>query len=360
MPLTQHEIVRRLGISRGTLHRVLTDSPLVKASTRERVLKELEKLHYTPNAIARGLKTRRTKSIGIVGPGAMKLSNIDKFNALHKAAQERGYPVTFGYSDGSVEDEEKCIRELRSRMVDGFIVLGRGLARSVRLYQSLIDSGIPLVTLYPIPGLTADCVYIDTEQAYIELTEHLIKLGHRDIGLLLQASTSQYIINREQGFCKAMAKAKLKVNEQWIIRASPDGSSEVNEISRANCSDYQLGFWGASLLFSRRGSLPTAVVCQSDDFAIGFLRAADLAGINVPNDIAIVGYDGKEPSKFARVPLTTMRAPDEQIGKEAVSLLLDRIEEVLVSEPLVRKLKAQLIVRESCGSRISAEAASAL
>jgi LacI family transcriptional regulator len=107
--LTQHEIVSKLGISRGTLHRVLTNSPLVKASTRDRVLEELQRLNYTPNAIARGLKTKRTRTIGIIGPAAIRMSNIEKLNALHFAAKRQGYSLLVGYSDGSSEEDAECI-----------------------------------------------------------------------------------------------------------------------------------------------------------------------------------------------------------------------------------------------------------
>lgn len=356
MPLTQHEIVDQLGISRGTLHRVLTDSPLVKESTRSRILQELQRLNYTPNAIARGLKTRRTRSIGLIGPAAIKLSNIDKLNALNLAARTHGYSVIFGYSDGSSEEDANCIRDLRSRMVDGFITLGRGLPECVPHYQSIIAAGIPLVTLYPIPGLNADCVFVDTRRSFCELTSHLISLGHTDIGILLDAGSSQYTINRELGFRDAMKKAKLPVNKDWVIRLAPDGipigDDEKSQKMLWGISDYQFGFSGASLLFAMK-KRPTALVCYSDEFAIGALRCADLEGVSVPDELAIVGYDDKEPARFARVPLTSMHQPDEEVGRRAVDLLLERIQGNLVPSPVICPLAATLVVRESCGASLA-------
>lgn len=355
MGLTQHELVAKLGISRGTLHRILVGSPLVKASTRERVLRELDHLNYVPNAIARGLKTRRTNTIGIIGPGAIRIANIEKLNALYLAARNHGYSVMLGYSNGSAEEDARCIRELESRMVDGFIALGRGFPESVPNYQKLVANKIPFVSMYPIPGVDTDCVYVDTRRAFSELTSHLIKLGHKDIGLLIDGSSSQYAVNRELGFRDAMKSAKLKVCEDWIIRVTPDGATGFGDVSHANAldfSDYQYGFWGASLLFAKR-ERPTALVCFSDEFAIGALRAADMAGIRVPEEIALVGYDDNDPARFARVPLTTMHQPDQQIGEKAVSLLIDRIEGKLPQKPVVRPLAAKLVVRESCGSKIS-------
>ncbi len=355
MALTQHDIVKQLGISRGTLHRVLAGSPLVKASTKERVLRELEKLNYTPNIIAQGLKTRRTKTIGIVGPAAIKVANIDKVNALHLAARQHGYSVIIGYSNGSAEQDTECIRQLKSRMVDGLVVFGRGLPESVPLYQALIEEGIPLVTLYPLIGLNADCVYIDTRKAFQQLTEHLIKAGHKDIGLLVDSSSSQYTVNRELGFREAMKKAGLPVNEEWVIHVAPDGTASSsgmeNERRLWETSDYQLGFMGTTLALARH-SRPTALVWFSDEFAIGALRACDLAEVRVPDSLAITGYDDKESAKYARVPLTTVHQPDEKLGSEAISLRIKRIEGGSpVENPTTVALKGQLVIRDSCGAR---------
>jgi DNA-binding LacI/PurR family transcriptional regulator len=355
MSLTQHELVNQLGISRGTLHRILTGSKLVKESTRERVLRELERMNYVPNAIARGLKTRRTNTIGIVGPAAIKLANIDKLNALHVAARKQGFSLVLGYSDGSSEEDANCIRDLRSRMVDGLIAMGRGLPQSIPILQKVIDDDVPLVTLYPIPGLKTDCVYIDTQRAFRELTQHLIKLGHSKIGLLLDASTSQYTVNRERGFREGMAQSGLKIREDWIVHVSADGSTspggEDAEKQLWKISDYQLGFWGTSLLLAKR-ERPTGLVCYSDEFAIGALRAADLAGVPVPSELALVGYDDKEPSRFARVPLTTMHQPDDVLGETAIDLLINRIEGNAPACPTEYPLEAKLVIRESCGAAL--------
>lgn len=352
MSLTQHELVDKLGISRGTLHRVLTGSPLVKDSTRTRVLEELKRLNYVPNAIARGLKMRRTNTIGVVGPAAIKLANIDKLNALHVAAKKKGYSILLGFSDGTPEGDAVAIRDLKSRMVDGFVALGRGLPENTPNLQKLVDEQTPLVTLYPIEGLHADCVYVDTRKAFCELTMHLISCGHTKIALLIDSSASLYTVNRELGFRDAMAKKKLPVNEDWVIYITPDGAASARggqgERSLWEISDYQFGFWGTSLLLARR-ERPTALICLSDEYAIGALRAADLAQVSVPDELALVGYDGKDASRFSRVPLTTMHQPDDRLGELAVDLLIQRIEGKYDGPPVQKPLDAELIVRESSG-----------
>lgn len=352
--MTQHELVSRLGISRGTLHRVLTNSPLVKGATRDRILGELQRLNYTPNAIARSLKTRRTHTIGIIGPAAIRMANIEKLNALHFAAQQHGYSVMVGYSDGSSEEDGQCIRELSARMVDGFIVLGRGLPQSAPHYLHLRETGVPFVSLYPMPNMETDCAYVDTRRAFHDLTRHLIDYGHRKIGLLLDASASLYTENRELGFRDAMKEARLPVNEDWVVHVTPDGTpvaaDERSQKMLWKISDYQFGFWGGSQILARK-TRPTALVCFSDEFAIGVQRAADQAGVTIPGELALVGYDDKEPARFARVPLTSMHQPDDQLGQEAVNLLIRRIEGKLPPTPVVKTLLATLVVRESSGQR---------
>jgi len=354
MSLTQLQLVEQLGISRGTLHRVLTGSPLVKASTRERVLRDLERLNYVPNAIAQGLKTRKTRTLGVIGPATGNVSNADKLTSLYLAAREQGYSIIFGYSDGSSEADANSIRELRSRMVDGIIAFGRGLPESASLYKSLIKANVPLIGLYPTPGVETDCVYVDTRTAFRRMTEHLISLGHTEIGLLSNSSHSPFIRNREFGFRDAMEAAKLPIRKDWITYSTPDGfpAGEGEERERFiwQISDFQHGFWGASLIFAKR-QRPTALVCMTDDAAIGALRAADLAGISVPGELALVGYNDKEAAKFARVPLTTMHQPDEAIGREVISLLTKRIAGELPPTPVIQILQAKLVIRESCGQK---------
>lgn len=349
--MTQHEVARKLGVSRGTLHRVLTGSPLVGAETCERIRRGLEELHYTPNTIARALKTKRTMTIGVAGPGASKLANLDKLYEVHQAAAEAGYTVIVGYSNGSVEEDERCIRELRARMVDGLIVFSRGLRGGGLPLRAARAAGQPVVALYPLPGVSVDCVYVDTRSAFAESTRHLIELGHRDIGLLTDCSESEYTKNRERGFRDAMRSAGVPVRPEWVVRARPeDGAGDDVPISERRlwqCSDFDLGYRAALQTF-RSPRRPTALVCYSDEFAIGALRAADQSGIRIPQDISLVGYNDSDAARYARVPLTTMHQPNHELGRAAVALLLRRMEKGLPSKPPVAQVvPAVLVVRES-------------
>lgn len=357
MTFTQHELVKRIGVSRATLHRVLTGSPLVKEETRARVQRDLERLNYVPNAIAQGLKNRKTNTIGVIGPATANESSTDKLTSVYEAARRRGYSLVFGFSDGTTAGDAIAIRELRSRMVEGIVAFARGLPEAAPLYKTLVKDGVPFVGLYPTPGVSTDCVYVDTRQAFRKLTAHLMALGHKKIGLLISDSQSTFMLNRVLGFRDAMTAAGLPVREDWIARATAETASgkqgEDLEKQIWRTSDYHHGFWGASLIFARK-ERPTALVCMTDEAAVGALRAADLAGISVPGELALVGYNDKELAKYARVPLTTMHQPDEMIGQEVISLLARRIAKELPPKPVVKALQTRMVIRESCGAPLKA------
>ena len=346
MELTQHEVADQLGISRGTLHRVLSGSPLVKPSTRQRVEKALAELGYSPNIIAQGLRTGRTRTIGLIAIGDAKISEVEKARAIHEAARLRGYSLVLTYSDGSAESEARCVEELRARKVDGLIVTGKGRLQDSAHFKKLIKARVGLVAIAPIPSLETDSVVVDAPWAYGELTRHVIAKGHRDIGLLLEDIQSTYAIAKEKGVSDALTAAGLPVNKAWMLRV-PVRVLKEETVKVRSVSDYRLGFDGA-LKFFQMDRRPTAIICQSDQTAIGFQHAAKLHNVDVPGDIALTGYDDIPAAEFARVPLTTMHQPEAELGVRAVELLMRRMEGDWSGFPQTVVLRPTLIERESC------------
>lgn len=347
MDLTQHEVADKLGISRGTLHRVLSGSPLVKASTRQRVEKALAELGYSPNIIAQGLRTGRTRTIGLIAIGDPKLSEVGKARAIHEAARSLGYSLVVTYGDGSEESEARCVEELRARKVDGLIVTGRGRLEGSPHFKKLIKARVGLVTIGPVASEETDCMVVDAVWAYAELTRHVISKGHRDIGLLQESIESTFSVAKEQGVSDALTAAGLQVRREWLLRVPvrlhPEDASKTRSVS-----DYRLGYDGALKFFGMERR-PTAIICQSDQTAIGFQHAAKLNGIDVPGDIALTGYDDIPAAEFARVPLTTMRQPEEELGFRAVELLMRRMDNDWSGFPQTVVLRPTLIERDSCG-----------
>ncbi len=355
MNLKQQEIADRLGISRGTLHRVLVGSPLVNKKTRERVEEELKSLNYIPNRAARSLKVGRSMTLGILGPARIRMSNSLKLDGVYHTAEERGYSVIISYSDGSRESDERGIKHLLSHMVDGIIVMGRGLCQPSDHFKAYQDAGKPIVSIYPIHDVECDCVFLDTAAAFERMTRYFIEFGHKRIGLaVFMPRTSRFVLTREQGYVRALEKAGIPFDPGYLIYASPSimGGEEVPYIESLEAADmdYAAGFWATREIMRRRPR-PTALVCASDDTAIGALRAANLAGLRVPEDLALIGYDNSTISRYTSPPLTTVEQPNYRMGQRAVEILLDRIEGRNTSEKCINeKIPFRLVVRESCGA----------
>ncbi len=355
--IRQKEVAELLGVSRGTLHRVLVGSPLVNKKTRERIEAELKKLNYVPNRAAQSLKKGRSMTIGVLGPARIRAANMHKVNAIYMEAEARGYSVIIAYSDGSQEGDERGIKQLLSQMVDGIIVMGRGLCHPSDHFKDFKGHGKPIVSIYPIYDFKCDCVTLDTVAAFEELTSYLIGLGHHRIGLaFFPPRESRFVQMRESGYCKALKKAGLKVDPDLVICASPEeleceGADYVEGLDEAD-ADFAAGYWAAEELIRRKNGM-TALVCASDDAAIGALRAAHDAGVKVPDELAIVGYDNSTASRYTIPPLTTVHQPNGAMGRRAVEILVNRIDgKIKRKSYVVDKQKFKLIVRDSCGAKL--------
>jgi len=358
--ISQKEVAERLGVSRGTLHRVLVGSPLVNARTRERIERELEEFNYIPNRVAQSLKSGRSMTIGVLGPARIRTANMLKVNAIYEEAAAQGYSVIIAYSDGSEEGDEHGIRQLLSHMVDGIIVMGRGLCHPSDHFKAFQRHGKPIISIYPVYNFKCDCVTLDTAAAFEELTTYLIGLGHQRIGLaIFSPRESRFVQMREKGYCQALEKAKIPIDPELIVCASTEevsakGGDYVESLEDAD-ADYAAGYWATEELIRRKCGM-TALVCASDDTAIGALCAAHAEGLSVPKDLAVVGYDDSTVSRYTIPPLTTIQQPNPEMGKRAVDILISRIEGRLTKKRHVKEeLPFELIVRDSCGARLKSK-----
>lgn len=358
MNLKQQEIADKLGISRGTLHRVLVGSPLVSKKTRERIEEGLKTINYIPNRAAQSLKMGRSLCLGILGPARIRLSNNIKMEGIYRTAEKRGYSVIISYSDGSRERDERGINYLLSQMVDGIITMGRGLCQPSDHFKFYQQTGKPIVSIYPIHDFECDCITLDTATAFEHMTRYLIELGHTRIGLaVFMPRTSRFVQTREHGYVRALEKAGIPFDPGYLVYASPSIMSGENipyveDLETADM-DFASGFWATREILRRRPP-PTALVCASDDTAIGALRAAHIAGLKVPEDLALIGYDDTAVTRYTNPPLTTVEQPNYRMGERAVEVLLDRIEGVNTSKEFIAEtVPFRLVVRDSCGGHLS-------
>lgn len=336
---TSAEVARLAQVSRTTVSFVLngvTDRGISEA-TRQRVLDVARSLGYEPNAAARALAGGASGSIALVLPSVQHLQ-VDAFLAqllasVSACCQSAGLKLLIETSEGRAPDD--FVRLVRSQRIDGLIVAHLRTAELDHL-QQLRNSGVPLVVLGG--GLPAEAGFAtvgdDGWQPARLAVRHLLALGHRRIGFVNYAPTRFHqAAQREQGWRQALLEAGIAPADDWRVHA--DISAESG--------------WQATQTLLARGLGLTALFAGNDTIAFGALRALREAGLRVPQDMALMGYDDIPLAAFADPPLSTVRSDPAAQGRHAMAQLLQALGRV-GHEPLPALPTPQLVLRDSCGA----------
>lgn len=322
------DIARKTGVSRSTVSRVINNSPNVNAETRERVLAAIEKLGYTPNPAARTLVTQRTQVIGVVMHGFFfgdALYYPLVLQGIADAADRRDYAMLLWLQNNDVQEDRFYRRVLRNRMMDGLIIAAP--KDNPHFTEQLQKSGIPFVMI-DRPSRQVSYVGINNVAASQVATQHLIELGRRRIGTITGLMQNTEAQDRIEGYRRAMLKAGLPINNDWIVEGR---------------FDEQSGYEGALVLIAAGVD---AIFCANDQTAFGAIKAVKESGLRIPEDVALIGMDDLPGASTSNPPLTTVRQHVKMRGEEAVRLLLQHIEGE-IDTPQYIELPYELIVRES-------------
>jgi len=334
MPTTLGDIARALNVSKMTVSRAINNHPEINAETRARVLAAAQKMNYRPNQFARALTSKHSYLIGIVVPDLMHSYFAEICRGVESQARPAGYQNLICSTDEDARKERDEIEALWTR-TDGLIVASSLTANEAKSYRKLLSEGGKIVLIDRLlEGLRCPAVTTDDVQVGKLATEHLIKLGHRKIGHLrgTSASTSQ---GRLEGYKQAMSKARLRVDKSLIHDC---GFSESD--GRVAMNDW-IG----------KGNLPTAIFAANDPAAIGAMAALNDAGLDVPNDVAIVGAGNIHYGDMLGVPLTTVSWSTAAMGQAAAELLLELIDGKGSASRSRRVIvPPDLVIRRSCGS----------
>jgi len=328
------DIAKKAGVSRSTVSRVINKEPYVSEKTRQRVLAVIEQEGFSPNAAARALVTQRTHIIGVVIPG-----NIDVFftdnsyypmllQGIAVAAHERDFAILLWLGQSHDDREHFTRKVLGNRQMDGMVIAS--LQSDHPLIAMLPDIKIPLVTV-DRPEIFDDqisYVTIDNVRAAVDAVSHLVSIGRRRIAHITGHLTITDGQDRLLGYRKALEQAGLPF--------------DTSLIHHGNFS-YEQGYEGMKRLLLQR---PDALFAAGDTIAMGALQALQEAGLHVPDDVAVVGFDDLNETIDSKPPLTTVRQPVQQKGAQAAHLLIDLIEGKRVGPHQVL-LPTELIVRQS-------------
>jgi len=337
--LTIRDIAREAGVSINTVSRALNDKPDISDKTKERVLETVKRLGYRPNRLARGLRSNKTGTIGVVVTDIANPYFAALVKGVGKAAKEHNYSIILQDTDEDYEKEREAVQTMLAEQVDGLLITPVQTGKETII--ELQESGLPFVLLgRHFDDLETDYVATDDIRGGFLATEHLIRQGHERIALLggpLHISSAK---ERFQGYKEALERYGLELDERLI---------ETGAITMRD------GYATAKSLLSCEPR-PTAIFAYSDFVALGIVKAIREAGLKIPDDIAIVGYDDIEFSSCLEVPLTTVRIPKEEIGRQAVEILLEKMAKPDGAGQFRGvKLEVELVVREStatAGSRI--------
>jgi len=324
------DIAKKAGVSHSTVSRALRDSPLVSQETKERIRRLAEEMGYSPSAVARGLVTQRTHTIGLV-----VTSIADPFvsritDGIEDVALNAGYSVFLCNSHADPERELAVVRTFHERRVDGVIVTA---SRVGSLYSSLLEElGVPVVLINnQRPGRYVYSVSTDNRDGARKAVDYLIKLGHRRIAYIGSQSRLYAHGERLAGYREALTAHGLSPDPRYIV-----ADMEADDINR--------GRRAARDLLSLSPP-PTAIFCFNDMTAIGVLVACREMGCRVPEDLSVVGFDDIAMAAFTCPPLTTVRQQCYELGREAMNMMLKLLNNQEASDLV---LPAELVMRESC------------
>ena len=309
--MTIKDIARLSGCSVSTISRVINDRPAVRPETKEHVLRIMREVGFEPNTNARQLKIQQSRSVVFVIKGTRNMFFADFLVQLQRAATLYGYSGIVSYLDenaNEVDAAEKILREIKPK---GMIFLGGSVPNFERGFANInVPSVLATIVTDELHFPNLSMVGVDDRAAAYTAVSHLIEQGHRRIAVLGGPSTSYPSRMRRLGAQQAMEDAGLVFDDRLYGLSKYDFESAYNTMNS---------------LLARRAEF-TALFAMSDVIAFGAIRALVSAGLRVPQDVSVMGFDGIPMSRYCVPVMTTMIQPSEQIALQSVELLVRQIE----------------------------------
>lgn len=330
MPITIYDVARESGFSMATVSRVVNGNTNVKPTTRKKILETIERLGYRPNAVARGLASKKTTTVGVVIPDISNTFFAEVARGIDDIAGMYNYNIILSNSDKKLEKELTLINTLLEKQVDGLLFMGGEVTEShLNIFNS---SSVPIVlAATKDPNNSFPSVDIDHFQAAKDAVESFVKAGHKKIAMISGPLTDPLTgYARFEGYKEALIEANLPFDDQYV---------------RIGDYHYESGM-EAMKYFLTLEEKPTAVFAISDEMAVGAIHVIQDQGLNVPNDIEVMGFDNTPISSMVRPLLSTIAQPQYDIGAVAMRFLTKHINKEPISDQIVI-LQHQILNRKS-------------
>lgn len=327
---TINDVARRAGVSHQTVSRVINNHPSVREITRKRVVEAIHSLKYQPSSVARSLVTKRSNLIGVVSFGTLHFGPAQMLSSIEQAARSRDYHLNITSIPSLTRDElEGAVNLLRRQRVDGILIIAPLMGGEIGFLKEL--TGVPpivLVDAEPSAGLPYGSV--DQLMGGRLGAKHLLELGHRRIALICGPQQWHDARLRQQGWLGMLGEAGVEPLSQ-----------EYGDWSAGS------GYAAAKRLLA--GPSFSALLVGNDQMALGALRAIREAGLDIPQDISVVGFDNLPESEYFDPPLTTIEQDFPSLGQTSLAQLLTLIE-TPAAAPVAEVIVPSLVVRSSTRS----------
>ncbi|RXK29955.1 catabolite control protein A [Bacillus velezensis] len=331
--ITIYDVAREANVSMATVSRVVNGTPNVKPTTRKKVLEAIDRLGYRPNAVARGLASKKTTTVGVIIPDISSIFYSELARGIEDIATMYKYNIILSNSDQNLEKELHLLNTMLGKQVDGIVFMGGNITDEH--VEEFKRSPVPIVLAASVEeqGETPS-VAIDYEQAIYDAVKLFIDKGHRDIAFV--SGPMQEPINRSkklQGYKRALEEAAIPFNEQFVAEGDYTYDSGMEALQSLMGLDRK----------------PTAILSATDEMALGIIHAAQDQGLSIPDDLDIIGFDNTRLSLMVRPQLSTVVQPTYDIGAVAMRLLTKLMNKEPVEEHIV-ELPHRIELRQSTKS----------
>lgn len=333
MTVRLKDIASRASVSVMTVSKALRDAPDVSEATKLRIRKLAREMGYVPDSAAQGLRTRTTRTFGVVISTTTNPIFARVLMAIEQRAYEMGYDLILTHTHNLPEREEQCIYRLLSRRVDGiFISPVYRLSNEARAYQELQSRGTPVVILGHTVPFCSNFVNMEADdlQGSHAVTHHLLSLGHRRIAFLSGPLAAPWTQERLEGYRRALREQDIDPDDKLVFQAGRTVEDGIN----------------ATLQMISEKSDATAIQAVNDLVAVGCMRVLINQGLSVPSDVSVAGFGNLLISENAPKALTTTRQPKFTLGTAAMDAMTALVNN---QHPPSRRLPAALVVRQSTG-----------
>jgi LacI family transcriptional regulator len=339
-PITLREVAKECDVSIATVSAVANGAAWVPDDTRRRIQRAIDQLGYRPNQLARGLKTRRGHAVGVIVSDLTNPFFTEVVRSLSHALRESGRALLLSDSDHRFDIGDLNLRILSEGHIAGLVLIGDSIrVETLRSYVRRAH-GMPVIAIerdYDIDGVS--CLLVDSEHGAYTVTRHLIEQGYQRIAIIAgphegPGSTTYGRAQRYEGYRRALSEAGYKLDRRLIAEGNFRYTGGREAMRR--------------LLAGR--TRPDAVFASNDMMALGAMEAVRAAGLRVPEDIALAGWDDIPMTALTTPALTTVAMPKRQLGSAAAKLLSDQMRGGSKHTAVRQMFDAQLVVRQSSGA----------